>query len=108
VPVRDALDVRIVRETRISTATGSSSGGSATYGLHQGIIDSQTDVGGWPTYRTGVAPPDTDHDGMPDAWETSHGLSATNYADRNALGASGYTRLEEYLNSLAGLAQLLR
>jgi hypothetical protein len=108
VPVRDALDARIVQETRTGTATGSSPGGSATYGLHQGIIDSQADVGGWPTYRPGAAPPDTDHDGMPDTWETSHGLSATAAADRNTLGASGYTHLEEYLNSLAGPAQRLR
>jgi hypothetical protein len=100
VPVRDALDARIVQETRTGTATGSSPGGSATYGLHQGIIDSQADVGGWPAYRSGVAPSDTDHDGMPDAWEASHGLSATNAADRNTLGASGYTHLEEYLTSL--------
>jgi hypothetical protein len=105
VPVRDAIDARVVHETRTGTATGSSPGGSATYGLHQGIIDSQADVGGWPAYRPGIAPADTDHDGMPDAWEVSHGLSTTNPADRNSLGASGYTHLEEYLNSLASRGQ---
>jgi hypothetical protein len=101
VPERDALDARIVRETRTGTATGSSPGGTATYGLHQGIIDSQTDVGGWPVYRGGTAPPDADHDGIPDAWEAKHRLNPQDGADGNGLGASGYTHLEEYLNSLA-------
>ncbi|UOG77354.1 pectate lyase (plasmid) [Hymenobacter tibetensis] len=101
VPVRDAVDARIVAETRAGTATGSSPAGSATYGLHQGIIDSQQDVGGWPVYKDGPTPTDTDHDGMPDAWEARHGLNPNSAADRNGLAASGYTQLEEYLNSLA-------
>ncbi|MFD2718254.1 polysaccharide lyase family 1 protein [Hymenobacter monticola] len=101
VPVRDAVDARIVQETRTGTATGSSPGGSATYGQRQGIIDSQADVGGWPEYRGGTAPPDADHDGMPDAWETTHGLNPADARDRNSTGSSGYTHLEEYLNSLA-------
>ncbi|MBF9221205.1 T9SS type A sorting domain-containing protein [Hymenobacter ruricola] len=100
-PVRDVLDTRIVNETRAGTATGSSPGGSATYGLNQGIIDTQSDVGGWPVYATGPAPTDTDHDGMPDAWETSRGLDPTNAADRNTLSSTGYTMLENYLNGLA-------
>lgn len=100
VPVRDVLDARIVRETSTGTASGSSLGGSPTYGLHQGIIDSQADVGGWPAYCPGVAPPDADHDGMPDAWEASHGLNPHDGADRNSLGTSSYTHLEEYLHSL--------
>ncbi|WP_055562961.1 hypothetical protein [Hymenobacter sp. AT01-02] len=100
VPVRDAVDARIVKETRTGTATGSSPGGSATYGLHQGIIDSQEDIGGWPVYRSGPAPADTDHDGMPDAWEKAHGLNAANERDGNSIARSGYTYLEEYLNEV--------
>ena len=103
VPVRDAVDARIVQETRTGTATGSSPGGSATYGLRQGIIDSQAEVGGWPTYRPGAAPLDSDHDGMPDAWETKHGLNPHDNSDRNGLETSGYTHLEEYLNGLVKL-----
>jgi hypothetical protein len=101
VPLRDPLDTRIVNETRLGTATGGSPGGSTTYGVGQGIIDTQTEVGGWPAYAAGTAPTDTDHDGMPDAWETSHGLNPTLNTDRNGVGTSGYTNLEEYLNSLA-------
>ncbi|WP_201982755.1 T9SS type A sorting domain-containing protein [Hymenobacter rubidus] len=100
-PVRDAVDARIVSETRSGTATGSSPAGSTTYGLNQGIIDTQTDVGGWPAYASGTAPTDTDHDGMPDAWELSQGLNPNNAADRNTVSTSGYTMLENYLNGLA-------
>jgi len=101
VPMRDPLDTRIVNETRTGTATGGSPNGSTTYGVGQGIIDTQTEVGGWPAYAAGVAPTDTDHDGMPDAWETSHGLNPSLDTDGNGIGTSGYTNLEEYLNSLA-------
>ncbi|MDO7851354.1 pectate lyase family protein [Hymenobacter convexus] len=100
VPLRDALDARVVRETLTGTASGSSPGGSATYGLHQGIIDSQADVGGWPAYPSGPAPADSDHDGLPDSWETAHHLNPHDETDRNGIGASGYTHLEDYLNSL--------
>jgi len=49
-----------------------------------------------PWYR-----PDADQDGMPDAWETAHGLDPNNAEDRNGTAPSGYTWLEEYLNELA-------
>lgn len=49
-----------------------------------------------------TAPTDTDDDGMPDAWETAHGLSP-NAMDNNGheLSADGYTNLEVYLNELS-------
>lgn len=85
-PVRDAVDERIIA------------------GLRRGegrIIDSQDDVGGWPTLATGTAPADSDKDGMPDAWEQANGLNPTDATDgpkdRND---DGYTNLEDYLNSL--------
>ncbi|OGS69940.1 MAG: hypothetical protein A2Y96_02365 [Firmicutes bacterium RBG_13_65_8] len=66
-----------------------------------GIIDSPGDVGGYPELATGPAPPDTDHDGMPDEWESGHGLSASDPADGNAdRDGDGYTNIEEYLHSL--------
>jgi hypothetical protein len=54
------------------------------------------------------APPvDTDSDGMPDAWETAHGLNP-GVQDHNGselsvpeTGVAGYTNLEVYLNQLA-------
>jgi hypothetical protein len=58
----------------------------------------------------GSAPADTDNDGMPDNWETSHGLDPDNASDRNDIvptGVSaddrhkGYTYIEYYINELA-------
>jgi len=85
-PVRDGVDARLVEHVRKRTGR---------------IIDSQTEVGGWPELRTGPLAADTDNDGMPDAWETAQGLNPKNPADAIAFAKSGYTNIEEYLNSLA-------
>lgn len=88
---RDTVDKRIAYETRTGTATykGSVSG-------RLGLIDSPTDVGGWPVYKSQTAPTDTDNDGIPDGWLD------TNYPGKTAnnLNEAGYTYLELYLNSL--------
>ena len=90
-PRRDPLDVRLVAEVR---------SGQPAFG--DGIISSQTDVGGWPELRSDEPPGDADADGMPDAWErrfSAQGdLSLQGHSD---LDADGYTNLEEYLNRTA-------
>ncbi|MFB3829006.1 MAG: DUF4838 domain-containing protein [Bryobacteraceae bacterium] len=87
VPVRDAVDARIIRDVQRRTGK---------------IIDSQKEVGGWPEYRSGTAPRDSDQDGIPDAWETAHGMNPRNPSDAGAVdAASGYTKIELYLNGLA-------
>jgi pectate lyase len=55
---------------------------------------------GYPTLGGQPAPVDTDGDGMPDAWETKHGLSTTVASNNDDYDADGYTNLEEYLNDL--------
>jgi hypothetical protein len=95
VPMRDAIDERVVDETLNGTATY---GGS--YGAGEGIIDSQEEVGGWLGLATGEAPEDADHDGMPDEWEDEIGLDKNNPEDRNMEMGDGTTVLELYLNSL--------
>lgn len=92
-PRRDAVDIRVVEETRTGTATGTGTIGN-------GIIDSPTGVSGWPVYNAGTIPADADHDGMPDTWETAHGLNPNDENDRNIIAANGYTNLENYLNSI--------
>ena len=84
-PARDSVDRRIIEEVRT--------------GLGR-IIDSQKDVGGWPAYHAGVPFADADDDGMPDAWETAHGLNPRDASDAAQLGAGGYSNIEVYLNSL--------
>jgi hypothetical protein len=106
-PRQDIVDTRILSEVRNGTVTY----GGKTYGRDNmggdavnvyGILDSQTDVGGWPVLKSKTAPLDSDHDGMPDAWELAHGLNPTDPADRNRIAPSGYTVLEEYLNGING------
>lgn len=50
---------------------------------------------------TGRAPTDTDRDGMPDTWESGHGLNPSNAADRTTSMNGGYNAVEVYLNELA-------
>lgn len=65
-----------------------------------GIIDSQNDVGGWPELKSTPAPADSDHDGMPDQWETTNGLNPNDPEDGNQVAPDGYTMPEHYLNGI--------
>jgi hypothetical protein len=85
-PKRDAVDARLVNHVR--TRTGK-------------IINSQTEVGGWPELKSAAAPADSDNDGMPDAWELQHGLNPQDASDTTKLAPSRYTWIEEYINGLA-------
>ncbi|HMR19861.1 MAG TPA: thrombospondin type 3 repeat-containing protein, partial [Sphingobacterium sp.] len=92
---RDAVDTRVVQEVRTGTVTYY---GSKT--SYPGIIDSQTDVGGWPVLNQETALPDSDGDGMPDAWEIANGLNP-NVANANGKDLSEvYDNIEVYFNSL--------
>ncbi|MBN1361688.1 MAG: hypothetical protein JW993_13915 [Sedimentisphaerales bacterium] len=93
-PIRDAVDTRIVREVRDRTGS---------------VIDSQNQVGGWPEYRAASPAPDSDHDGMADAWEQQHGLDANDPGDGSSdQDGDGYTNVEEFLNDgLSGVAGIL-
>ena len=85
-PVRDAVDARLVNHVR--TRAGK-------------MINSQTEVGGWPDLKSGPLPVDTDNDGIPDSWETAHGLNPRDPADAMQLAKSGYSNIEEFLNSVS-------
>ena len=83
-PVRDVVDARIIQEVRAGRGR---------------IIDSQRDVGGWPTYASTEPPADSDHDAMPDAWEKRYGFNPNNPADGpKDRDGDGYTNVEEFLN----------
>jgi pectate lyase len=94
-PMRDPVDVRTVNMVLSGVATN----GSRT----NGIINHPDEVGGYPVIAVVTRPVnwDTDQDGMPDSWETQHGLNSNSAADRNGdFDSDGYTNLEEYLNEL--------
>lgn len=84
-PKRDMVDKRIVND--VLNRTGK-------------IIDSPSEVGGWPDLLSTDAPLDTDKDGMPDLWEDNMGLNKNDPTDRNTIEANAYTMLEVYLNSI--------
>lgn len=103
-PKRDTIDKRIVFETNNGSATFSGKRYTTEHNIRTniitGIIDSQNEVGGWPELKSLTPPKDSDRDGIPDYWEIENGLDPFNPDDRNYLAESGFTFLEEYLNSL--------
>lgn len=93
---RDAIDTRIAGEVREGKYTYNGSNGST-----KGLIDSPSDVGGYPNLKSEAAPKDTDRDGMPDAWEDEHGLDKSASSDGKLYTLDkNYTNLEIYLNGL--------
>jgi pectate lyase len=85
-PTRDNIDERIIKDVMQSTGA---------------IIDSQKDVGGWPSLFSDKPPMDSDKDGMPDAWEIEKKLNPNVPIDKNDdYDGDGYSNLEEYLNDL--------
>ena len=94
---RDAVDERVTRETKDGIFTFNGSNGSG-----KGFIDTQSDVGAWPSYN-GTKVTDTDGDGIPDTIEDAWGLNKNIAADGAAvtLDKNGrYTNLEMYLHYL--------
>lgn len=100
---RDAVDTRACSDAQSGTVTFTDGGN----GSKNGIIDTQSAVGGWPAYEASAAEiekiKDTDGDGMPDWFEDMFGLKKSDATDGNAktLDSYGrYTNLEMYLHYL--------
>lgn len=92
-PKRDTLDARIVNDVRNRTGKTIDCQGGYPHGT-----PFSTTVNAWPTLNSLTAPTDSDHDGMPDTWETDRGLNPNDANDRNLYNINGYTHLENYLN----------
>jgi pectate lyase len=88
-PKRDSIETRIIEETKSGTASTS----------RKGLVACPGDTK-LPELASTPAPADSDHDGMPDAWETANGLNPADATDRNKTWGPGYTMLEKYLNSI--------
>lgn len=86
-PYRDAIDARVVAETKTDTGR---------------YVNTEDEVGGYPAKDSSRAADfDTDMDGIPDAWETAHGLNPNNDTDSKKINtATGYAYVEEYFNGL--------
>lgn len=91
--VRDAQDTRLIRE--LETGTGR-------------FINNEFEAGGIGALNAGTAPKDTDSDGIPDEWESAHGLDPNDKSDASAIVTDetksylGYTNVEVYANDLLG------
>lgn len=116
-PVRDAVDQRVtamVRDGKVgkaeATPEDSARASAAGYaekwvkelevGVRVGFITNPAQVGGYPNY-TGKPYVDTDGDGLPDSWETAHGLNPNDMSDAvGDLNGDGYTNIEDFINGL--------
>lgn len=86
---RDSHDARLIGQLKSLGTIGQ-------------FIDNETQVGGIGTIYSGIPITDTDHDGMPDDWEKSHGLDPSDASDATLdRDNDGYLNIEEYANSLA-------
>ncbi len=100
---RDSFDAEMVSDARQGKASHTGAG------LSSGFINTQNDNkpagapatwSAWPTLNSTEPPADSDKDGIPDEWETAHGLNPKNALDGNYFTDEGYTNLEVYLNSI--------
>jgi hypothetical protein len=113
-PKRDAVDARIIEQVRTGKITYKEMKTDTIFQFKHrklprdsyklGIITNINQVGGYPDYK-GTPYKDSDSDGMPDDYETKHGLNAKNNADATALAknGNGYTNIEVYLNGVVPL-----
>ncbi|UII27152.1 pectate lyase [Fulvivirga maritima] len=93
--VRDALDEVILDDVANGDYTYEGSNGSIN-----GIIDTQSDAGGWPELNTQEPPLDSSGDGMPDEWKTAMKLDPASEDTNGHDLSTGYENIEVYLNSL--------
>ena len=85
-PKRDPIDERVIKMVRT---------GKVTY--DNGIITDPVQVGGYPIY-SGAPYADADKDGLPDDYETAHGLNPNDPSDaaKDSTG-DGYTNIEKFI-----------
>lgn len=113
-PRRDPVDQRIVRV--VKTGQPEYIENASLEGIPQfkhrrlppdsykmGIITDISQVGGYPEYK-GTPYPDSDQDGMPDAWEKKYarlGLNPNDPSDAvKDCNGDGYTNIEKYINGI--------
>ncbi|HVU98307.1 MAG TPA: hypothetical protein VHE34_23950 [Puia sp.] len=111
-PHRDAVDARVVEQVRTGKITYKDVNTDTLPQFHVrklpkdsyklGIITEVFEVGGYPNYQ-GKPYKDSDNDGLPDEYETGHGLNPKDPTDsaKPAKDGSGYSNIEVWLNTIA-------
>lgn len=92
--IRDEHDIRLINQLK-------------SLGTQGQILDSEADAGGIGTLNGGTRPTDTDNDGIPDEWETAHGLNPADGSDAVETAPDGYLWIEKYANSLTAETSFL-
>ncbi len=115
-PVRDAVDTRIVKEvtTGVPTILPNVKVPETQFKHRRlpidsykiGVITDPAQVGGYPEYK-GTPYKDSDNDGIPDEWERKNGLNPNDPTDsaKYAKDKSGYTNIEVFINSIGTKAK---
>lgn len=92
---RDAVDLRVIDNVRNKTFSFQGSNGSTN-----GIIDTQSDVGGWPELVSTTPPVSTADDGIPDDWKIAYKLDPERSLANEKDLSTAYDNIEVYINSL--------
>lgn len=115
-PKRDAVDQRIVKQVTTGKIEVSPNVVLPTTQFKHrrlpidsykiGIITDPNQVGGYPVYA-GTPYKDSDNDGIPDTWETAHGLNPKDASDAGKIAKDGYSNIENYLNSVVDVKKVV-
>ncbi len=92
---RDEVDTRVIENVKNKTFSFPGSNGSTN-----GIIDTQSDVGGWPELESAEYPKSTADDGIPDEWKLQRKLDLSKSIANGRDLSTAYDNIEVYLNSL--------
>jgi hypothetical protein len=108
-PVRDAVDTRIVKQVttgkiefdpNVPLPTTQFKHRRMSIDSYKiGIITDPVQVGGYPDYK-GTPYKDSDNDGLPDEYEVKVGLNVKDAKDAAKMAKNGYSNIENYLNSV--------
>jgi hypothetical protein len=102
---RDNADTRIINQYKNKSA-----GGFWPNGITDaGATSIPTPSSGWTDQPATnfSACAESQHDGIPDAWKSAHGLSTTDPSLHSDTAPNGYTWLENYMNGPSGSASLI-
>jgi hypothetical protein len=92
---RDAVDLRVIDNVRKGEFSFPGSNGSTN-----GIIDTQSDAGGWPLLNSTTPPVNTAGDGIPDDWKIAHKLDPARAQANGHDLSTAYDNIEVYMNDL--------
>ena len=103
-PARDRVDARLVNEVerciQLGDAQRSQCDGRIAYS-HSDIPDLAASPTTPPPLAPGPSVPDSDGDGLPDAWEQRCGLDPNDGSDSRVVDAGAqYARIEQFLNEV--------